>query len=309
MDPLTMSALIGGGSQLAGGIFGGMMGSAGQSATNAQSYAMFQQQMNFNRAEREAAQGFNHDEAQLNRDWQGNMSSTAYQRSMADMRAAGLNPILAANLGGASSPGGAQGSITGASAPGAPSLGNPGESLARGATSAGEAAKTAFATKALATQAAKDESQVDLNKASEGYTKSNTDLNAVLNTKAHQDTATSAAQQKVAEENARNLSADTNNKALQGIIYANEGTTAFHKSRQAQYEADQSGKWGPGVWGSLGGTLEKGATRFKEYIQSGEGARDYEQRRARRQNEPDPFPHGNPGDNPGTGLNIDMRRK
>lgn len=57
------------------------------------------------------------EEARKNRAFQREMSNTAYQRGMKDMRRAGLNPMLAAKVGGASSPAGNVANVTNELAP------------------------------------------------------------------------------------------------------------------------------------------------------------------------------------------------
>lgn len=204
VDPMTLGA-----DAITGGAYSNSLGTQQTNAANA---LMAQKQMDF----------------------QERMSSTAYQRSMADMRAAGLNPMLAMQNGGASTPSGAMATMQN------PMKGNIGMGL-------GNTAKEALG---LASSVKQQSTQADLNV-------SNAELNENLGQKA-------SASAREASQNADYLAEQTalarqkqqeqadNNRSAKAKADAAEMDRDILKAR---FDVDRAKAPVEAVMGSVGGSL------------------------------------------------------
>jgi len=82
------------------GAYGQALGAMGTEQQNRQNTALTHQSWNVQS-----------NEARIQRDWEEKMSNSAYQRATDDMKKAGINPMVAFQQGGASTPGGAMAGI------------------------------------------------------------------------------------------------------------------------------------------------------------------------------------------------------
>jgi hypothetical protein len=161
----------------AGSILDGFLDYFGQQDTNQNNLEIARETNAFNERMANSAMAFSE-----------RMSDTQWQRGVADMRAAGINPMLAVSQGGASSPSG----VSAVGTTGAPQQ-NPMRGLSQSFSSAVQAAQQLASIDNIKASTDKTQTDADLNRQLTKTSQTQAALNTATAAQAQQNTAQSAA--------------------------------------------------------------------------------------------------------------------
>ncbi|WNK12792.1 MAG: DNA pilot protein [Microvirus sp.] len=215
-------------------LIGGGLQYMGARQTNSAQAAQAEHVMDFNADQANRQMGFQRESQQDQQAFQERMSNTSYQRATSDLKAAGLNPMLAYSQGGASTPAGS--APAGAAASGV-------QATYRNAL--GEAVSSAL-------QAHQNIASVENLKEQNRQIKASTDLTAaqqalalVQAQKTSADVGVSSNSAKLIDQQIKTAMEDTRQRDLQNQLLM--GTNSFNIDR-AKYEALLSGYRVPGAY-------------------------------------------------------------